>query len=204
MAGDDGLKFGRIGHRAAHVCVDAQRLVSEETDWHTPWLRKILPHLERLCAAHPERTVFTRFVPPHRAEEGQGTWRRYDERWDGMTLGALGPEMVDLLPELAGFAPPAKVIDKRAYSPWMEPDLQAILAGEGIDTLIVTGGETDVCVLATVMGAVDRGDRVIVACDAVCSSADPTYDAMMFLYHSRFGTQIETAPVAEILDAWPG
>jgi nicotinamidase-related amidase len=67
---------------------------------------------------------------------------------------------------------------------------------------VVTGGETDVCVLATILGAVDRGYRVIVAADAVCSSADQTYDAMMFLYHSRFGEQIETAPTAEILDAW--
>ena len=32
--------------------------------------------------------------------------------------------------------------------------------------------------------------------------ADQTYDAMMFLYQSRFGEQIETAPTAEILDAW--
>jgi nicotinamidase-related amidase len=204
MAGEDGLKFGAIGARAAHICVDAQRLFAEETDWHTPWLGRILPKLESLCATHAERTVFTRFVPPRRAEEGTGTWRRYYERWQSMTVEALGPGMVDLLPELARFTPPAKVVDKRVYSPWMAPELQNLLQDEGIDTLVVTGGETDVCVLATVMGAVDRGYRVIVACDGVCSSADPTYDAMMFLYQSRFGTQIETAPVAEILDAWPG
>jgi len=92
------------------------------------------------------------------------------------------------------------VIDKRTASPWMEPDLETILQGEGIDTLLITGGETDVCV----MGAVDRGSRVIVGSFGVRSSIDPTYDAMMVLDHSRFGTRIETAPVAEILDAWPG
>ena len=203
MADNDGLKFGGLGARAAHVCVDAQRLFSEKTDWHTPWLARILPNLGRLCAAHAERTVFTRFVPPRVAEEAEGTWRRYYERWSGMTLAALGPEMVDLVPELARFAPPARIVDKRAYSPWMGPELEEALRRDGIDTIVVTGGETDVCVLATVMGAVDRGYRVIVACDGVCSSADPTYDAMMFLYHSRFGTQIETAPTADILEAWP-
>ena len=37
---------------------------------------------------------------------------------------------------------------------------------------IVSGSETDVCVLATVLDAVDMGYRVIIARDAVCSSSD--------------------------------
>ncbi|MEE7455530.1 cysteine hydrolase [Methylorubrum populi] len=203
MAGRDGLKFGGLGLKAAHLCVDAQRMFAEETDWHTPWLARILPNLERITAAHPQRTVFTRFVCPASPGEAAGAWRRYYEHWPSMTLNALGPEMVDLLPSLSRFVPPARVVDKRVYSPWMEPELEQVLRAEAIDTLVVTGGETDVCVLASILGAVDRGYRVIVACDAVCSSADQTYDAMMFLYQSRFGEQIETAPTAEILDAWP-
>ena len=53
MARKDGLKFGDLGPRAAHLCVDAQRMFSEETDWHTPWLARILPNIERIAAAHP-------------------------------------------------------------------------------------------------------------------------------------------------------
>jgi nicotinamidase-related amidase len=51
--------------------------------------------------------------------------------------------------------------------------------------LIVTGAETDVCVLAMVLGAVDLGYRVIIVSDALCSSADETHDAAMAIYHSR-------------------
>ena len=40
------------------------------------------------------------------------------------------------------------------------------------DALIVSGSETDVCVLATVLDAVDIGYRVIVVRDAVCNSSD--------------------------------
>jgi nicotinamidase-related amidase len=58
-----------------------------------------------------------------------------------------------------------------------------------------------VCVLATVLGAIDLGYRVIIATDAICSSADPTHDAMLQVYHSRFGMQVETAETAEILEA---
>lgn len=56
--------------------------------------------------------------------------------------------------------------------------------------MLVSGGETDVCVLATVLGAVDAGFRVIVATDALCSSVDETHDAIIGFYHERLSTQI--------------
>jgi hypothetical protein len=66
----------------------------------------------------------------------------------------------------------------------------------------ITGSETDVCVLGTVLGAVDVGYRVIIVRDAICSSSDQGHDALMEVYHSRFSEQIETANAHEILDAW--
>jgi nicotinamidase-related amidase len=60
--------------------------------------------------------------------------------------------MIDVLPELARFAPPARFFDKHVYSPWTGSDLHQQLRGAGIGTIIITGGETDVCVLATMMG----------------------------------------------------
>lgn len=201
MQPEPGLRFGPLGQRTCHLCVDAQRMFAEETDWHTPWLRRILPAIERIGAAHAPQTVFTRFLPAEKAEACSGTWRRYYEHWSNMTLERLPPDMVDLLPSLAALVPPARVFDKRTYSPWIEPGFDALLPET--EAIVITGGETDVCVLATVLGAVDRGYRVVIAADAVCSSADETYDAMVTLYRSRFGEQIEVAPTAEILEAWP-
>ena len=68
--------------------------------------------------------------------------------------------------------------------------------------MIVTGSETDVCVLATVLGAVDLGYRVIVVRDAVCSSSDEGHDALMTLYHQRYTEQIEVAEAATIIKRW--
>ena len=77
-----------------------------------------------------------------------------------------------------------------------------MLSGSGIDTLIITGGETDVCVLATVLGAIDRGYRVVLVTDAICSSADQTHDALMELYRSRFSEQVEAVSIEEVLSNW--
>jgi nicotinamidase-related amidase len=72
----------------------------------------------------------------------------------------------------------------------------------GADGLIVTGSETDVCVLATVLGAVDLGYRVIPVRDEVCSSSDAGHDAMMQIYHRRYSEQIEVADAETILARW--
>jgi nicotinamidase-related amidase len=98
--------------------------------------------------------------------------------------------------------PPAAVLDKRTYSPWYGTELLASLRSRQVDTIVVSGGETDVCVLATVLGAIDAGFRVIVATDALCSSVNHTHDAIIDFYHERLSEQIEAAEVDEIIDAW--
>jgi nicotinamidase-related amidase len=202
MSKNNELQYGPLTDSCVHLCVDMQRLFAEGTDWETPWMARVLPQVERLVAAHPDRTIFTRFIPAQRPGEGKGTWRRYYERWASMTIERIGWDMVELMPSLARYVPPAEVIDKHVYAPWDETDLHERLQRRGIDTLIITGGETDVCVLATMLGAVDRGYRVVVAHDALCSSSDETHDASLAVYHSRYGVQVEAVTVDVILENW--
>lgn len=185
-----------------HICVDMQRIFADDTEWHTPWMDRIVPNVVSIVARQVEHTAFTRFIPLKEPGEGHGTWQRYYERWPMMTLDALAEGMIDLVPELVGYAPPAWVIDKRLYSPWTTTDLHPRLRQAGIDTLVISGGETEVCVMATMIGAIDLGYRVILVTDALCSSADETHDAMMRIYESRFGMQMETATTDEVLEAW--
>lgn len=197
-----GIKHGALGESCIHICVDMQRLFSAGYPWAVPWLERILPLVEQLCEAHPERTVFTRFIPAAKAGQGHGAWARYYRRWAECTLDRIGSVSVRLIPALERFSPPARTVDKSVYSPWMQGALDRLVVGTGIDTVIVSGGETDVCVLATVLGAVDRGFRVVLATDAFCSSSDATHDALMLLYLDRFTEQIEVATTAEILREW--
>lgn len=120
-----------------------------------------------------------------------------------MTGSEIDPGLIELVPALARLAPPAVVIDKHVYSPFVERSLLAHLRARSADTLVISGAETDVCVLAAVLGAVDFGYRVVVAVDAICSSADATHDALLLLYQNRFGEQIEIANSTTILRKWP-
>jgi nicotinamidase-related amidase len=197
-----GLEWGAVASNAVHLCIDMQRMFAEDTAWKTPWMPRVLPVIVRLCEAKAERTCFTRFIPAAFPEDAFGTWSRYWKRWPSMTLDQLDPGLVDLVPELAAFVPPARVLDKSIYSPWIATGLDDALRAGDVDTVVVTGAETDVCVLAAVMGAVDRGYRTIVVTDALCSSANSTHDALIDLYHQRYGEQIETVECDELLDGW--
>ncbi|MCK1275879.1 cysteine hydrolase [Bradyrhizobium sp. 61] len=204
MSKNDELRYGAPGENAVHICVDMQRMFAESTAWKMPWLPRVLPNIVAVTAAHPERTLFTRFIPAQKPGQGAGMWRRYYERWGSMTIEELGPEMIGLVKDLAQFVPPARVFDKHVYSPWTGSDLHEQLRAARVDTIIVTGGETDVCVLATVLGAVDWGYRVILVTDALCSSADETHDSMMNIYMNRFGQQVECVTTETLLGNRPG
>ena len=90
-------------------------------------------------------------------------WRSYFERWQDLTRQNIVPQLLELVP-------PAVIFDKRVYSPFHDGRLSPYLRLRGIDSLIISGTETDICVLATVLAAVDHGYRVIIAVDALCGS----------------------------------
>ena len=196
------LAFGSLNDRTVHLCIDMQNLFALNTPWHTPWMTRVLPVVVRIAERHPARTVFTRFIPPTHPDQMPGSWRRYYEHWRDLTLERMDPGLIELVPPLRALAPPAEVIDKRVYSPFTKPELPALLRHRGTESLVITGAETDVCVLAAVLGAVDLGYRVVLATDALCSSSDQTHDALLTVYHRRFGQQIETASSETILACW--
>jgi nicotinamidase-related amidase len=188
--------------RAAHLCVDMQNIFAKGGLWETPWMERVLPTIESIVSRYPERTIFSRFITPQHAEDRPGRWQHYFRRWQQATRQNLRGDELELVPEMARHVPPAMVVDKPVYSAFAHSRLYDLLIGKGIRTIVVSGAETDVCVLATVLSAVDLGFRVVIVEDALCSSSDEGHDALMTMYQTRLHEQIDVIAAEELFDLW--
>jgi nicotinamidase-related amidase len=187
---------------AVHLCVDMQRIFARGGVWETPWMERVLPVIVDIAARFSQRTVFTRFITPEDVEGRPGQWQAYYRRWQAATRALLSPDQLELVPELARFVPPAAVIDKPTYSAFFCSALDGFVQQKSVRTVVVTGAETDICVLSTVMGAVDRGLRVVIVEDALCSSSDAGHEALMTMYRTRLQEQIELITSDRLAEVW--
>ena len=198
----DGLRFGPISARAVHVAIDMQVVFADHKDWGAATTHQILPQVARIAGHRPERTVFTRFLPPKSLTDLTGQWHAFYRRWPQVLAESGNSALFDLLPILKRFAPPAKVVDKQIYSAFEAPDFAPALRELAADTLIFTGVETDVCVLATAIGAIDRGYRTILISNALASGSDEGHAAALASVYPRFDQQIELIDTETLLREW--
>jgi len=188
---------------AVHLCIDMQNIFAPGGLWETAWMERVLPTIESIVSRYRARTIFTRFVTPQDPEDRPGQWQAYFQRWRQATRSHLPPSALELVPALARYVPPAGIIDKPAYSAFSNPGLASMLIEKNIGTVVMTGAETDVCVLSTVLSAVDLGFRVVIVEDALCSSSDIGHDALMTMYRTRFHGQVDLVTAEELTEFWP-
>jgi nicotinamidase-related amidase len=143
-------------------------------------------------------------APPLKVERGDPALR----------IGAPGPMgriLVrgepghDIIPELYPIAG-EPVIDKPGKGAFYQTDLELMLRNRGVDTLMVCGVTTEVCVNTTVREANDRGFRCIVLSDC-CASYFPQFHevglAMIKAQGGIFGWVSASAPVLKALAPAP-
>jgi hypothetical protein len=119
-----------IGPNTAHLCIDMQRLFSDEGPWPMAWMPRVTPKVEQLVARAPERTIFTRFIPPEKPVDAPGRWRAYYEKWSHVTRRQLDHRLIGLPSSsrrLAAHLAEARIAEPRAFGllapapPWCEP-----------------------------------------------------------------------------------
>jgi len=112
--------------------------------------RKDGDHVIYLCDRHSQRDREMADWPHHALE------------------GSSGAEIVPRLAPQPGDA----VIPKHTLSPFYQTDLKAVLDRLGVDTLVVTGTVTEICVLCAVVEGRPRGYNLIVPRDCVAALSD--------------------------------
>jgi biuret amidohydrolase len=109
----------------------------------------------------------------------------------------------DIIPELYPVAG-EPVIDKPGKGAFYQTDLELMLRNRAIDTLLVAGVTTEVCVNTTVREANDRGFRCIVLSDC-CASYFPEFHAaglaMIKAQGGIFGSVAPSRPLVQALEA---
>lgn len=116
-----------------------------------------------------------RDVWPEKLQRGNPTLRIGDPGPMGRIL-IRGEPGHDIIPELYPCAG-EPVIDKPGKGAFYQTDLELILQKNNIDTLLVCGVTTEVCVHTTVREANDRGLRSVVLEDC-CASYFPEFHAV--------------------------
>ena len=93
------------------------------------------------------------------------------------------------------------VIDKNTSSAFNSTGIEWLLRNMGVETLVVAGMATDMCVETTARDAADRGFNVIVVEDATATFFEHHHRAALSGFARVFGQVWETADVLAALDA---
>ena len=107
-----------------------------------------------------------------------------------------GTPGVAIMPELYD-APRDLVVDtKKRYDCFLGTDLDVTLRARGVNTLLVTGVNTNSCVLATTTAANVRDYAVIVVADCVDTMDGPAlHEAALMCIRTAFGFVLDTDAV---------
>lgn len=117
-----------------------------------------------------------------------------------LVRGEHGHDFIDALQPLAG----ELVIDKPGYSAFHTTPLGEALAARGIDTLVLCGVTTEVCVHSTLRAAVDRGFDCSTVADACAGSTAALHDAALAMIAVEGGIFGRVVSSDDVVAHWAG
>jgi len=200
--------------RTALLVVDMQRgFVDPGQAMEVPQAREIVPVIRSLLHGFRGKqlpVVFTEFTyspaapllvgelhPEHRpappgAPRGFGMPSSSCLEGDASlhTIDALAPHDDEL------------VVKKRWYDGFAGTELDGALRARGVTSLVITGTMTDICVLATVVGAFNREYRISVVEDGVATLQPEIQHATLDIVGRAFGRVVHSKEVLDTISGW--
>jgi nicotinamidase-related amidase len=200
--------------RTALLVVDMQRgFVDSGEAMEVPPARACVPVIRGLLDAFRARrlpVVFTAFVyspdvpllvgelHPEHKPAAPGAPHGFGMPSSSCLAGSPSARVVDALAP----RPDEPVIDKRWYDGFAGSALDGALRARGVTSLVVTGTMTDICVLATVIGAFNREYRVTVVDDAVATLWPEIQRATLDIVARAYGRVVSSKQVLDTVATW--
>ncbi len=145
------------------LVIDMQKIFAPGYEWYTPGIEDAEKNIHRLCEKYKNR-IFTRHVA---SENPIGTWKSYNEEFAHINSNT---ECLDLLDS---FVNTEKIeFDKITYSAFNSGEALQYIKDQGYTEIILTGVQTEFCVLSSLMRAIDEGFFVTFVSDACAGSAE--------------------------------
>jgi nicotinamidase-related amidase len=113
----------------------------------------------------------------------------------------LGDPSMEVVPELAP-STGELTVQKHWYDAFAGTPLDGALRARGVRSLVVTGTMTDICVLATVVGAFNREYRVTVVEDGVATLWPEIQRATLDIVRRAYGRVVPAKVVASEIAGW--
>jgi ureidoacrylate peracid hydrolase len=154
--------------RTALIVVDMENdFVAPGAPMETPAGRAMLPNLKRaiaFCRDQGIRVIYT----THAHRRDGCDMGLFDDLWPPIASRAGlvdGEPGIDIYPEIAPRADEI-IVKKHRYSAFYGTDLEIVLRGLGVDTVVITGVTTENCCHATARDAMFRDYKVVFLSDA--------------------------------------
>jgi ureidoacrylate peracid hydrolase len=217
-AADRAALFDRVLQpepgRTALLVVDMQRgFLDPGAALEVPAAREAVPAVRLLLDGFRRKglpVAFTEFVysprvpllvgelhPEHRpAEPG----RPQGFGWPSSSC-LEGTASAETVPELAPAAGEL-VVRKHWYDGFAGTALDGALRARGVTSLVVAGTMTDICVLATVVGAFNREYRITVVEDAVATLWPEIQQATLDIIRRAYGRVASVKTILDVVSAW--
>jgi nicotinamidase-related amidase len=177
---------------------------SPAADWYWQWLDStVVPNISRLAAAFRSRddlVIFTEFG----SREADGSdLPRWARRHNELSVSAIGERLYLPLSDpgsrvIAELEPAAGdvVVQKTTSGPLAGTDIASRLADAGVETVVVTGVVTDVCVTGMARELADSNFDVLVVTDGV---GGPMRESHVWALRAAIPTFASTVSTDDVL-----
>jgi nicotinamidase-related amidase len=196
-------------NNSALLVIDLQNdFVREGAPMEVADARTTLPKVKQLIDTCREKNIpviYTKFLSgpketllwnwsPQIKESGacrRGLMRHYSELKSERQCSDVVDEIFPL--------PGEYIIEKYGYSAFKQTNLKDILKSEGINSLIIVGTVTQICVADTVHDAFGLGYKVLVVSDCVTSFMPDLQAAFLKNFEMKFGWVADSNTVVQMI-----